>query len=290
MKRIIRKQKRERILQKDNGKHIWITTIASLISTALLVFATVYAARITTVETIEYTYKEIPFWDIELTTDYFPLKEGNRWIYEGEFVKYSPLRQDYVKGQVELEVNIEDVISKDGLHLFIFSNFITNVGLQLENHLEFNEYYEKIILEKNRTGLLLVANKIFLVNPKELEGAIDTFERLGEVKDNVAVSFNMEKYELIMELPLFKGQRFGDMDSITRPDIGYFWYVNSVSEKMKLVNNTFQRIPTFELIQTYISGYERITFTPYQGIDSYDFRHSGGKGEVSLSLKSFEIK
>lgn len=263
--------------------------------------AQIKAAEISKVNKIEYDYKESSNWNVNESGEYMPLKKGNYWLYKGSYTSYSIKYKDYFTKPMKLKFEILDEIkSKDlNISLFIVNNYPTEI-IELTNkkfeNMDKNELTSlepiKFIDNHNISGLLLVANKLFYIPGDEI-GSVKNYINgpdiiVNQQQKNPTPTLDYD--DLLFEFPLFKGQRFGNLETITRSDFSHFWYVNNVREISALVENKFEKVQIFNLIYNTKPDQQIIDFRPYIGILLYKFAHKGSTEDLQLELSKFELK
>ncbi|MCM3654098.1 hypothetical protein [Metabacillus litoralis] len=259
--------------------------------------AQIKAAEISKVNEIEYDYKETNNWDVKESIEYMPLKKGNYWLYSGSFTSYSMKQEEYFTKNVNVKFEIKEEIKNEGLSLFIVSNFPLDMYHKIRNTFDEMEEAElsssepiEFVNRENNAGLFLVANKLFFIPENQLDSIVKFVKEPNKVVDQQLTIPSLSYEDLIFEFPMFKGQRFGHFNYITRADLSYFWYVNNVREIESLNGDTFERVQIFDLIFNTLSGQDKIAFRPYLGILFYSSKHSGATDDLYLELKEFEFK
>jgi len=206
-----------------------------------------------------------------ITSDYFPLAVGNRWVYKG-IVMDTIDRGRLIKKKIYLTMSVDDVIKNKDMALYILTGDFKDSVLGLREDDE-----DIINTPSNKYGYLLVSNKIFYIQQDKLEKAIDCIKNIGYLKDDM-----VRQKDLIFEFPLFKGQKFGETSQIAREDMRYFWHVDKVGYYKK-------DSPEYQLIYNTLPDSTEIKFQPYLGILSYRYHHHGTKIEANLSLIDYKI-
>lgn len=261
--------------------------------------AQIKAAEISKVTEIEYDYKETNNWNVKDSIEYMPLKKGNYWIYKGFYTSYSINLKKYYTKDVNVKFAIKEEIQNNGISLFIVNNFPQEIYPHIKDKFDVMDEEELNSSEPiefddgdNVSGLLLVANKLFYIPYEEL----DTVEKYINapnklVNEQLVNPYPSLSYEnLIFEFPMFKGQRFGDLNSITRGDLSHFWYVNEVREIATLNGDTYEKTQIFDLIYNTLPDQQTIVFRPYLGILSLSNKHNGTPEDLLLDLEEFKFQ
>ena len=266
--------------------------------------AQIKAAEISKVKEIEYDFKETNNWNVKESREYMPLNKGYYWMYSGTFTSqaYEHQEKDREKvftKKVNFKFEIKKEIKNNGLSLFIVNNFPQDIYAEVYNKfLEMNEeeLNSSQAIEFNDgelvAGLLLVANKLFYVSNDELDSVENYIKEPNKFMNQEPVNpIPPLSYDsLIFEFPLFKGQRFGDLSSITRNDLSNFWYVDDVYEYEKLSGENFEKTQNFYLIYNTLPDQQTLVFRPYIGILSIGSKHKGTISELILDLEEFKIQ
>lgn len=259
--------------------------------------AQIKAAKITKVEQIAYDFKETSNWNVKESRYYMPLKKGNYWTYNGTYTGYSMKYQKYFTKKAKVKFEILKEYKKDGMSLFVVSNSpieIQNLISSKFDSMKKNDLNSAFALEfvdrKSISGLLLVANKLFYIPKTELKSVENYLKSPDKRINNEFPKTSLSYRDLVFEFPMFKGQRFGDLNSITRKDLSYFWYVNDVREINSLKGNTFEKVQVFDIIENTLPDQQMITFRPYLGILSFNSIHKGTKNDLQLELKKYKIE
>ncbi|HEY4601243.1 MAG TPA: hypothetical protein VIG73_08240 [Cerasibacillus sp.] len=280
-KRIYRKRK------INKGGLTW-SEIMTILSALILGLSSVYAAFITKTNKVKYEHIATQEWKIEDAIEYYPLKKGNEWIYTGEIESIKSNGDKYHK-KIKLETKITDEIINGDIKLFIFNNNLLNINV--------NDYYMNDIhsnkddnFSRDRSsGILVVASDVYFVDNSVIEEVKEEIINLGKIKDSVATTPQLGKLELIYRFPLYKGQRFGDLDNIAREDLAYFWYVNNERTLLETENDSVIEKKIYELIYQELGGFQKVIFKPYLGVTEYVNEYSV-KGKIHFTLDSYRLK
>ncbi|MGB3260460.1 hypothetical protein, partial [Paenisporosarcina sp.] len=199
--------------------------------------------------------------------------------------------------KVNFKFEIKEEIQNNGLSLFIVSNFPQDIYAQVSNkvlNMNEEELNSSKALDFNDgelvSGLLLVANKLFYVSNDELDSVENYIKDPNKFINQIRPYPSLSYENLIFEFPLFKGQRFGDLSSITRDDLSHFWYVDDVYEYEKLNGENFEKTQNFYLIYNTLPDQQTLVFRPYIGILSIGSKHLGTVSELILNLEEFKIQ
>jgi hypothetical protein len=248
------------------------------------VFVPIICASISAIVIIKITerpttfiYREIPLVEKFDTLSYFPLKEGNYWIYSCKYKttklvdeKKSP---DTVieKGIKKIKMTVDKVYDNGNYILFVLKG-CPFAGAEGENV---------------RFGFLLVSNKIYLVYDelKILDKLIDATIK----KETLLYSF-YERIPLFLEFPLYDGQKYGDLSYLTRHDLAYLNLVEKIDAYSIRNNNRLETRSVFKITQSTIPADSIMTFVPYLGITKVYYQHHGTIDEYETNLEDYFIK
>lgn len=263
--------------------------------------AQIKAAEISKVTKIKYDYKETSNWNVDESKEYMPLEEGNFWNYKGTYTVYSPKYEKDVIKDINIKFEVLEEIKSNGLSLYKVSNFPEEIQDLIRSKISVLSEEELISSppldfteEEHISGLFLVANKMFLIPNEELENVEkyikepDTQKGVSSLIENKSPSLSYDN--LVFEFPLFKGQRFGDLNSITRSDMSHFWYVNDTREIDILNGDTYEETQIFNLIYNTLPDQQKLVFRPYLGILSFSYIHNGTLDNFDISLTEYNIK
>ena len=117
---------------------------------------------------------------------------------------------------------------------------------------------------------------------------MDCFHRVRDPADKLLEL--VAEYALFLDGPLIAGRRFGDYDSLTRPDHMYCWYVESEEDiRIRGVRgvSSWRKHHVYRLVYATCPGTQRYTFAPGIGILEYSYSHHGMLSETRMKLVEF---
>jgi len=184
----------------------------------------------------------------------FPMSKGSYWIYRGNV---SWQDDDEIKSRkIEWKMEVTESISRaDG------------VVAVLKGHPGDLTWFEP---GRDRGNYLLIKigdSRYYLLQESRFDQAYTRVEDPAEPLDSL-----VRDHELILQLPLKPGSRFGEADQMNRSDNMYTWYVESV--KRGRYDLTFSTNPD-HLFITYVRG---------TGITSFIYGHHGTVSLVDVRL------
>lgn len=318
-KKVNKKTSTDSLTKADLIKYVMVPVVIALISTLVAGYyqlksinkanegqlaaavrtsdAQIEAAKITKVKERSYDFKESNNWNVKESREYMPLKKGNYWFYKGSYLSYSVKNKKSITKKVTVKFEIQKEIVQGAIGLFIVSNYPVDIYQECQNKFDSMSLKElnspqpiEFIHREKKAGLLLVANKLFYIPSNNLE-KLERYVKNPNKPFNNKFSFPALSYEdLMFEFPMYKGQRFGDLNSITRDDLSYFWYVNSVRQINTLKGETFEETKIFDLLYNTVPDQRKIVFRPYLGIIQYSVIHNGTPDDLQLDLDKFKIE
>lgn len=204
----------------------------------------------------------------------FPLSPGTYWIYRG-------LVRSWVEGSsvgkvtdLTWKMSVVRVVERDGIAAAVVSGFPGDVDWS-EGHAE---PQISILVETP-------APKFYL------KGEFDTQSVIGQI-DNSKYPLRdlIDADDLILQLPLSVGQRFGcDDDAAKRNDGMYCWVVGpphpaALAGVKGVAPGTHV---AFEVAYRTNPDDTEIEFVPGVGITSYEYHHHGTTADTELHLVEF---
>lgn len=188
--------------------------------------------------------------------EYFPLKEGNTWTYQGQR-KYREESKD-IEEKLDIEMRVDKVYKFKEYSLASMSGDIFS-------------------LEKSgKFGIMNISNKIYYVPENVMKKIIDKKDEgvFLEAED-------MNQISLLFEFPMFDGQRVGSLEQTMHPTDRY---KDVVTKKVENGKTSYEvRFETGPDITTK-------TFIPYTGISKIQYHHKGTPDDFELNLKSSNLK
>ncbi len=198
-------------------------------------------------------------------TQYFPLEEGNVWLYEGEheYSYTSSAKTKIVKPKIKMEI----------LEIYKIKK-LTLAVVQGGPYLY--PYDEK---SPPKFAFFVVGNRVFLISDEKKINRI--------IKEPYTPDIVSED-DLLFEFPLSVGTRYGEMDGLARPDAFFTWHV----EKKFKIRSSFSSKSEDAYLLAYKMNTEdnEIIFQPYVGIIEYKYRHNGTIDNISFRLVNFIAK
>ena len=264
--------------------------ITTIICSIVVAITSIAAAIIAREKITKYEVREISTsYDLAKIGKYYPLNKGNYWIYEGRVITVDgnnkPLEKR-VKIKMQVIESYENINNK-GIRLFVMSGHPSDVAKFIVG-----KGNEKVV-GPSKYGYLLIANKIYSVCESEVNEAITRIKDGKSFVNQSNASDDTEKHAILdeceFEFPLFKGQRYGDKEQLTRSDYRYFWYVNDFMNYKYAANGIINEYPQYKISYLTIPDSVQIDFAPYLGITSYEYSHTGSRMEAHVDLADYKI-
>ena len=195
-----------------------------------------------------------------LTTNAWPLENGNLWVYGG-----------VCNGRQERSATIVvRFIERGAMRLYILKGFP-------------DDLLEGVDWEPSEWGILQVGHNRYY---RIAENRVDSVEnRLSNPAD--ALTGLVQESELMLQLPLEAGFAFGETFQLTRPDSMYAWYVTEKTnfDPTPLKIMEFKTpVEQFTLRYATVPDETLIDFVPGIGITRYRYKHNGTPDNVDLKL------
>lgn len=207
----------------------------------------------------------------------FPILKGTVWVYQGKVKWTSPPDKVHEKDMIWTMEVLETVQRGHVSAAFV------------KGHPSDLAWYDEDLEPGEYLILKVGSSKYYMLGQQRAE---DTLKRLRDMDDFLGNLVTDQ--DMILELPMKKGDVFGESCQITRPDMFYFWFVESVdrvsldsvkgidcakgcSEEYKRYTLTFQSAPDHQIVQ----------FIPGVGISSYSYLHHGTVSEAHLKLTEY---
>lgn len=204
-------------------------------------------------------------------TKYFPLDEGNYWIYSRNLTFADG---DGTNKSIKDEIKVE-VINKyknDDKELFVIK------GDPLAE--KEAEEAENIIY-----GYIVLANKIIKVPTYKINSFIDIFKNKSNINRDDTEGLYIE-----YEFPLYNGEKYGEFSELFRSDSKNISYVTKLMPYRKKVGENIMDIGIYQIDNLYNSGDEQKFFTPYLGITEMSYEHRGTTDKYLIDLKEYKLK
>lgn len=199
--------------------------------------------------------------------DYFPLKTGAYWVYQGP-VRWTRMNSsDVAEGEITWRMEVVRVIQRDDI-----------LGYELLGAPWDLAWYEPG-KERSKYGIIQAGGRKFY------RVSLETLARLSNMTDDLSDLVNDST--IFLDTPLATGERFCDAASQARTDNMYCWVVG---EGTPFEAGRIRGIdPARELLEYPIGNQtmpdaSRMYFVPGIGISRYSYHHNGTVSEVDVHL------
>lgn len=198
-------------------------------------------------------------------TKYFPIEEGNTWVYEGEYEYTVPDSTEVRKTRVTLEMVVLRVHRLPQLTVAELSDWPFDYSCDPK--------------PDKKSALVCVGSKIY-----RIEGSAAVERILSEEAAYGALT----EADLMFEFPLCKDARYGETNVMAREDMWYLWHVE---EELDVASSFYAGSKRgYRIAMRTLPGHAVLTFVPYLGILDYDYEHHGTVEKLSLRLCRFSAK
>jgi len=206
--------------------------------------------------------------------DPFPLDKGNVWIYQGN-VKWTQVPDKVFDKNITWKMEIMDTFSRG--HLF---------AAIIKGHPSDLSWYE----DGQKPGDYLIirvgGSKYYIIAHPRASEAIKRLKDMDDFLGNL-VSEN----DLFLEYPAKQGDVLGETAQLTRPDMSYCWFVESV-EKIGpegIIGLSGEK-ELEKIILTFktVADHKTVGFLHGVGISSFSYVHHGTVAEAHLKLVEFK--
>lgn len=198
--------------------------------------------------------------------DYFPLKRGAYWVYQGE-IKWTKVNSaDVVEEEITWKMEVERVFQRNAI-----------VGYEMSGAPWDLAWYEAG-KEPSKYGMIQAGGQFYRV-------PVETVIRLMNEEDNLYGL--VDENDLFLDIPLASGKKFCDTISIARPDNMYCWNVGE--PRLFDASHTqgvdpAKKLWEFPIANGTLPDASMMYFVPGVGISGYLYRHHGTVSEVDVHL------
>jgi len=227
-------------------------------------------------------FNPIKIFSIDKVLEYFPLKEGNMWEYEGYIKRQKPNIEDPNPPRQNYKI-IEKVIDKE------------EISDRILFTIERKEYIDGILDSSYQYGYFVVSNKVYKVNESDFKKIRVVLENFGlPFSNNLSNGYydavedlDQNKLESFYEFPLNKGLLYGSMLSLVRNDHKYAKYVEgAIGYKSDIVKDK----DCFEIVNNYTCCNSYQIFCKGLGVVEEEYVHNGAIDEYKVNLSKYLIK
>ena len=201
--------------------------------------------------------------------EYFPLKQGAYWIYEGNVKWTIPNSSDVTEKEITWKMEVVRVFQRNDI-----------VGYEMLGAPWDLAWYEDG-KKPSEYGIIQAGGKFYRTS-------IDTVWRLFNEGDYLSAL--VEENQIFLDIPLLSGKKFCDTYSLTRADGMYCWVVGEASQ---LDTTNIIGINAEDVFFEYLISnrtmpdHSMYEFIPGIGISRYVYGHHGTVSEFDVRLVEY---
>lgn len=203
----------------------------------------------------------------------FPMTQGTSWTYRG-VVRWEHGKDEKSSGaRVTWKMEILRVIHREHITAAVVHGFPSELNWSTGNSVPLNS----LLIQTD-------GGEIYHIDAEQMKPIVD---RLDDASDKLEDLLHED--DIFVRVPLEKGKKFCDADSLARDDGMYCWVVSAADKAP--INDVKGLDPAardlFEI--RYVTNPDDITikFTPGVGITSYAYHHHGTTADTELKLVEF---
>jgi len=234
----------------------------------------------------------------ENQSEWFPLSNGNYWVYEGIVKWQSTDSLDNIvvmEDTITFNMEVIDKVNAGEVKVYALKGFPFLLYWYKPDQEKdtfyvaqkgFNKYYKTDIKTFNLAEKIMVESK---KPSSEKSGA----EKLAHILAKLTLEKRFEDDYLFLDFPLTVGKKFGPQSSVEREDNMYCWFVeDSVNTDIENIKG----LPVRKGIVKYILAYKTLPegieydFVPGIGITRFRFKHMGTVSECDVRLIEYSSK
>jgi hypothetical protein len=200
------------------------------------------------------------------TSDYFPLKRGAYWIYQGT-VKWTKVNSaDVVEENITWKMDVVQVFRRGDI-----------VGYEMIGAPWDLAWYDAG-KEQSKYGIVQVGSKFYRV-------PLEAVARLSNAGDDL--SGLVDENNMFLDSPLDTGKKFCDPVSLARSDNMYCWVVGErkpfEASGIKGVDPS-KGLWEYPIVNQTMPDISTMCFVPGVGISHYSYHHNGTVSDVDVQL------
>ncbi len=200
------------------------------------------------------------------SSDYFPLKKGAYWVYQGTVKWTKPNSSEVAEQEITWKMGVEQVIQRNDI-----------VGYEMLGAPWDLAWYDPA-KEQSKYGIVQVGGKFYKV-------PLETVARLSNEQDNLSDLVN--EGSIFLDTPLESGKKFCDPASLTRSDNMYCWIVGEAipfdASHISGVDPS-KGLLEYPILNQTMPDISTMCFVPGVGISRYSYHHNGTVSDVDVHL------
>lgn len=205
--------------------------------------------------------------------DPFPLEKGTSWVYQGN-VKWTEVPDKIFEKNLTWKMEVLETLKRGHLKAAFIKGHPSDLA-----------WYEDGLKPGNYLIIMVGSSKYYILGPTRAEKAMKRLKDMDDFLGNL-----ISEQDLFLEYPIKKGDVFGEALQITRPDMFYYWFVESVEkirpDSIKGLGHE-KEVEKYALTFQSVPDHQIIGFIPGVGISSFTYVHHGTISEAHLKLVEF---
>jgi hypothetical protein len=231
-----------------------------------IVISTILSSCSTTEQPPTVSAMQPTMYPIQSISEYFPLKGGAYWVYEGN-VRWTTADSSAVtEEEVTWKMEVRRAIQRNDI-----------VGYEMLGA-PWDLAWYKEGQGPSEYGIIQAGGKFFLTSNDVVRRLMDESDFLGSLVDENSI---------FLDVPLIPGKKFCDIDSLTRSDGMYCWIVGEASQvtvtNIKGVTAS-DTIFEFPIYNGTLPDHSILHFIPGVGISGYEYHHHGTVSDAEVRL------
>lgn len=218
--------------------------------------------------------KEYEF-TMEDMLQYFPLAEGNTWIYKG-YAEYLSTDGELIKSEFDdYQITVKKTYTEEDISIVL-----------IEESFFPDPFYSKDVWKKNNLQIwVLAGGKVYVIRNEE---EINNF--IISIENNESPFIDIGESYVSWDFPLYVGKKYNLKNTLILSNSNR--YLDNISEKRKIsISGITYNRDCFKT-EEYMSSNESYSwFCPGLGEVEHEYKHhSGRKEKLFYRLKEFFVK
>jgi hypothetical protein len=203
---------------------------------------------------------------------FFPLTPGTWWLYRGSIRWTESETNKPAANRASIKMQVERVIRKPEITIAVISGFPGDLD------------WSNGQVDPKPSLLIETRNHEIFLNDLPPD-----FDYAKLEKDSAVLDKFLSQDNLMFRWPLKKGMKFGDPESLQRPDDRYCWFVATHQRKVLKEIKGIPPKPAEIFLLQFVTNPDdvQMELSPGIGILSYQYHHHGTVADTSLTLVEF---
>lgn len=205
--------------------------------------------------------------------DPFPMEKGTTWIYQGN-VKWTGIPDKIFDKNMTWKMEVLETLKRDHLQAAFIKGHPSDLA-----------WYEEGLKPGEYLIIRVGGSKYYILGQPRANEAMKRLKSMDDFLGNL-----VSEQDLFLEYPIKKGDVFGEAVQLTRPDMFYYWFVESVQkirpEGIKGLSHE-KEVEKYTLTFQSVPDHQIIDFIPGVGISSFTYVHHGSISEAHMQLVEF---